>query len=131
MQSAKQYNNSIAISICTTFMCEPCSLVSIVSVYRLDDQAIEVRSLAGPKDFSCSLCVQTGTGTSPASCTMATGVPFPVLKRGQGVMLTTHPHLVPRSWMSRSYTSCPPKRLHGVWQDCFTFFYYIYVMWVF
>jgi hypothetical protein len=30
------------------------------------------------------------------------------------VMLTTHPHLVPRSWMSRSYTFSPPKRLHGV-----------------
>jgi len=24
------------------------------------------------------------------------------------------PHLVPRSRMSRSYTSSPPKRLHGV-----------------
>jgi hypothetical protein len=32
----------------------------------------------------------------------------------RGVMLTTHPYLVPRSWMSRSYTSSPPKRLHGV-----------------
>jgi hypothetical protein len=30
------------------------------------------------------------------------------------VTLTTHPHLVPRSWMSRSYTSSPPKRHHGV-----------------
>jgi hypothetical protein len=28
--------------------------------------------------------------------------------------LTTHRHLVQRSWMSRSYTSSPPKRLHGV-----------------
>jgi hypothetical protein len=25
-------------------------------------------------------------------------------------MLTTHPHLVPRSWMSRSYTSSPPPQ---------------------
>jgi hypothetical protein len=32
----------------------------------------------------------------------------------RGVTLTTHPHLVPRSWMSRSYTSSLPKRLHGV-----------------
>jgi hypothetical protein len=31
------------------------------------------------------------------------------------------PHLVPRSRMSRSYTSSPPKRLHGVKRDCFTF----------
>jgi hypothetical protein len=36
------------------------------------------------------------------------------LKRGRGVTLTTHPHLVPRSRMSRIYTSSPSKRLHGV-----------------
>jgi hypothetical protein len=30
------------------------------------------------------------------------------------VTLTTHPHLVPRSRMSRSYISSPPKRLHSV-----------------
>jgi hypothetical protein len=35
-------------------------------------------------------------------------------KRGRGVMLTTHPHLVPKSRMSRSYTSFSPKQLHGV-----------------
>jgi hypothetical protein len=34
----------------------------------------------------------------------------PGVKRGSGVTLTTHPHLVPRSRMSRSYTSSPPKR---------------------
>jgi hypothetical protein len=33
---------------------------------------------------------------------------------GRGVTLTTHPHLVPRSWMSRSYTCSPTKRLYGV-----------------
>jgi hypothetical protein len=42
------------------------------------------------------------------------GVLSPGLKRGRGVTLTTHPHLVPRSRMSRSYTSSPPKRLRGV-----------------
>jgi hypothetical protein len=46
----------------------------------------------------------------------------PGLKRGRGVTLTTHPYLVPRSRMSRSYTSCPPKRLHGVWWDSFSFY---------
>jgi hypothetical protein len=30
------------------------------------------------------------------------------------VTLTTHPHLGPRSRMSRSYASSPPKRLYGV-----------------
>jgi hypothetical protein len=43
------------------------------------------------------------------------------LNRGRGVTLTTHPHLVPMSRTSRSYTSSPPKRLHGVSQDSFTF----------
>jgi hypothetical protein len=33
------------------------------------------------------------------------------VKHGQGVTLTTHPHLVPRSRISRSYTSSPPKHL--------------------
>jgi len=40
---------------------------------------------------------------------MGTGGPFPGAKRGRGVTLTTHPHLVPRSRMSRSYTSLPPS----------------------
>jgi hypothetical protein len=31
----------------------------------------------------------------------------PGLKHGQGVTLTTHPHLVPKSRMSMSYTSSP------------------------
>jgi hypothetical protein len=52
-------------------------------------------------------CVQTGSGAHPASCTMGTGGPFPGAKRGRGVTLTTHPHLVPRSRMSRRYTPLP------------------------
>jgi hypothetical protein len=47
-----------------------------VSDYGLDDQAIEVRSPAEAKDFSSSLCVQTGSGAHPPSCTMGTGGPF-------------------------------------------------------
>jgi hypothetical protein len=50
---------------------------SIVSDYGLDDRAIGVRSHAGARDFSSSLCVQTGSGAHPASCTMGTGGPFP------------------------------------------------------
>ena len=42
---------------------------------------------------------QTGPGAHPASCKMSTG-PFPGVKCGRGVMLTTHPLLVPRSWKS-------------------------------
>jgi hypothetical protein len=43
------------------------------------------------------------------------------IKRGRGVTLTTHPHLVPRSLMSRIYISSPPLRQHGVLWDCFTY----------
>jgi hypothetical protein len=75
---------------------------------------IRVLLLMLSKDFSSNLCVQTGSGAHPASCTMGTGGPFPGGKARRGVMLTTHPHLVPRSWMSRSYTSSPLKRLHGM-----------------
>jgi hypothetical protein len=64
---------------------------SIVSDYGLDDRAIGVRSPTGAKDFSSNLCVQTGSGAHPASCTMGTGGPFPGVKRGRGVTLTIHP----------------------------------------
>jgi hypothetical protein len=53
------------------------SSLSIVSDYGLDDRVIRVRSPAGEKDFSSSLCVQTGSGAHPASCTMGTEGPFP------------------------------------------------------
>jgi hypothetical protein len=45
---------------------------------------------------------------------------LPEVKRGRSVTLTTHPHLVPRSRMSRSSMSCPPWRLHDV-ADSFYF----------
>jgi hypothetical protein len=88
---------------------EPGSSVSIVSGYGLDDWAIKIRSPAEAKDFSSSLCVQTGSGAHSACYGF-----FPQgLKRGRGVMLTNHPHLMTRSTMSRSYTS-PLQRLRGV-----------------
>jgi hypothetical protein len=58
--------------------------VSIVSGYGLDDQAIEVRSLAEEKDFSCSLCVQASSGAHPASCTIGTEGPLPETKSRPG-----------------------------------------------
>jgi hypothetical protein len=53
------------------------SSISIVSDYGLDNRAIGVRSPAGAKDFSSILCVQTGSGAHPVSCTMGTRGPFP------------------------------------------------------
>jgi hypothetical protein len=60
------------------------SSVSILSDYGLDDRAIGVLSPAGAKDFSSSLCVQTGSGANPASCTVGTGGPFPGAKSRPG-----------------------------------------------
>ena len=45
--------------------------------------------------------IQTGPGAHPASCAMGTGS-FPGVKYSWGVLLTTHPLLVPRSWKSRA-----------------------------
>jgi hypothetical protein len=67
---------------------------------------------AEAKGFSSSLCVQTGSRTHPSSCTIGTGGRFPGVKRGRGVTPTTHLHVVPRSWISTSYTSSPLLRLY-------------------
>jgi hypothetical protein len=56
------------------------SSVSIVSGYWLDDRAIEVRSWQRREYFSSSLCVQTGSGVHPASCTVGIGGPCPGAK---------------------------------------------------
>ena len=60
--------------------------------------------------------VQTGPGAHPASCKMGTGS-FPAVKCGRGVLLTTHPLLVPRSVQLYSYTAIqlylyPPSGTH-------------------
>jgi hypothetical protein len=73
----------------------------------VDERAIEVRSPAKEKDFSSSLCAQTGSGAHPASCAMGTGGPFPGGKGRPGRDADHSPHLVPRLWMSRSYTTFP------------------------
>jgi hypothetical protein len=49
------------------------------------------------EDFSSNLFVHTSSGTHPASYPMGTRVLSQGIKRGRGVTLTTHPHLVLRS----------------------------------
>jgi hypothetical protein len=79
------------------------SSVSIVSDYRLDDRG----SIPGRgKQFSSILCVQNSSETHPASYPVGTTDHFLGIKRGRRVTLTTHPHLVPRSGITR-YTSSP------------------------
>jgi hypothetical protein len=69
---------------------------SIVSDYGLDDRAIGVRSPAGAEDFSSSLVSRPALGPTQPPIQWVPGVLSPGVKRGRGVMLTTHPHLVPR-----------------------------------
>jgi hypothetical protein len=85
----------------------------VLSSYGLDDREIYVRSPSEAKDFSTSLCVQTGSGAHPASCTVVTVGPFPGAK-ARPESDGDHPHLVPRSRMSRSYNSSPPKAFRDV-----------------
>jgi hypothetical protein len=80
----------------------PGSLVSIVSGYGLDDRAIEVRSPAKAKDFSSSSVSRPALGPTQPPVQWVPRVLSLGLKCGRGVTLTTHPHLVPRSRMSRS-----------------------------
>jgi hypothetical protein len=87
---------------------------SIVSDYGLDDRAIEVRSSAGAKDFSCSLCVQTGSGAHPASCTMGTGGPFPGPKARPGRDADHLPLSSAEVENEEELYVLSPKRLHGV-----------------
>jgi hypothetical protein len=84
------------------------SSVSTESGYELDDRAIKVRSPA-EADFSSNLCVQTGSGANPASCTMGTGVLSPGGKVRPERDADHSPPPVPTSWMSRSYISSPPE----------------------
>jgi hypothetical protein len=79
------------------------------------------RSRQRRKHFSCSPCVQTGSGTHPASCAMGSGGPFPGAKARPGRDADHSLHLVSRSRMSRSYTSSIPRRLRGVQWHSFNF----------
>jgi hypothetical protein len=83
-----------------------------VSGYALSDRAIEVRSPTEARDLSSNLCVQTGSRAHPASCPMDTRGPFQGGKALPGREADHGPHLVPRSRMSRSYTSSRLLRLH-------------------
>jgi hypothetical protein len=84
------------------------SSVSIVSGYGLDDRAIEVRSPAGARIFPLTSVFRSALGPTQPPVQWVPVVLSLGVKRGHS------PHLVPRSRMSRSYTSSPPKRLHGV-----------------
>ena len=71
--------------------------------------------------------VQTGPGAHPASCKMGTGS-FPGVKCGGGVLLTTHPILVPRSWKIRAIPLPTLWAKLGLYRDHFIFTFYKYLI---
>ena len=77
----------VCVCVC---VCEPGSSVGIATELRAGRSGTESR---WGRDFRP---VQTGPGAHTASFTMGTGS-FPGVKCGRGVLLTTHPLLVPRS----------------------------------
>jgi hypothetical protein len=101
---------SARIQYATTQLRSRGSSVSIVSDYGLDDQAIEVRSPAEAKGFFLYPLCPDRLWCPPS--VLYNGYRGAGVKRGQGVTLTTHAHLVPRSWMNRSYTFSPSPRLY-------------------
>jgi hypothetical protein len=100
------------MNVCVHY--EPGSSVSIVSGYGLDDRAIEIRSPAEVKDFSSSLCVQTGSGAHPESCTMGTGGPFPGCKARPGRDADRSPPSSAEVGNEWELYLLYPKRLYGV-----------------
>jgi hypothetical protein len=75
-----------------------------------------ILSLEKAKDFSSSLCVQISSEAHPTSYPMVAGV-----KAWEGRDADLSLHLVLKSRMSRSYTSSPHWRMHGVYETALTF----------
>jgi hypothetical protein len=80
---------------------------SIVSDYGLDDRGFDPRQ--GQKISPLSSVSRPALGPTQPPVQRIPGVLSSGAKRGRGVTLTTHPHLVLRSRMSRSYTYSPPS----------------------
>jgi hypothetical protein len=105
--------NSLGTSVIITRRSRGSS-VSIVS-NRLDDRPIGVRFAAETMGFF-SVASMSRPPLRPTQPPIQCLPRFPSwgVKHGRGVTLTNHPHLVPRSIMSKSYTYSPSKRLYGV-----------------
>ena len=90
------------------------SSVGITTELRAGRSGIESR---WGRDFPP---VQTGPGAHSASRAIGTG-PNPGAKCGRGVLLTTYPLLVPRSWKSRALSLPTLWATPGLLRDHFPF----------
>jgi hypothetical protein len=96
------------------------SSVSIVTGYGPDDRRLWTRWPGGGKRiFSVKSVSILALGPTQPPVQWVPGVLSLGGKRGRGVTLTTHPPLVLKSRMSRSYT---PSAFIGMLWDSFTFF---------
>jgi len=95
--------------------CGPGSSVGIATEYGLDGPR------PNPSGGEIFPPVHTGPGAHPVSCKIGTGS-FPGVKCGRGVLLTTHPLLVPRSWKNGAISLPTLWATPGLQRDHFTFF---------
>jgi hypothetical protein len=88
------------------------SSVGIMTDYGLDDRGSIPRQKQSI--FLLVSASRPAPGPTQPPIQWVPGLPSPGVKRGRGVTLTTHPYLVPRLSMSRSYTSSPPMCISDV-----------------
>jgi hypothetical protein len=84
------------------------SSVGVATSYGMEGPGIESRWWT-----RFSALVQTGRGEHAASCTMGTGS-LPGVECGRGVVLTSHPLIVPRSINRVELYPTLPKGLRGL-----------------
>jgi hypothetical protein len=90
----------------TQFPLTPCYLLQLRSKYFAQHPFISCR---GKRIFPAATVTRPAVGPTQPPIQWVLRVLFPGLKRGRGVTLTTHPHLVPRSRMSTSYIFSLPS----------------------
>jgi len=104
----------VLLGLILLVLCGPGSSVGIATAYGLDGPG---SNPSGDEIFRPS---RLALGPTPASCKMGT-MSFPEVKCGRGVLLTTHPLLVPRSWKRRAKPVPTLWAIPGLQRDHFTF----------